>query len=201
MDAEIQKELEELQNLPEAELDETQQNRLNELNQEAEAEKTAEQSKELQSALAQKDHFREKAEKAQKDFDEYKSKHPETELPAGTPKEDVEIWEASNDPLEIVKFNKVLKDYDEAETEFIMQNSPTRNLEGIMKAVENPMVQAAIQGMRDKAEAENKVPPPSSPSSTVKVVDAEKAVRDGTVAEDVAERYKKLEESGTGEGL
>lgn len=64
MDEQIQKELQELQNLENSgSLDDTQQSRLTVLNMLNEAEKTAQQkSKDLESALAQKEHFRTKLE-------------------------------------------------------------------------------------------------------------------------------------------
>lgn len=68
MDTKIQNELQELQNLETAgTLDDSQQSRLIVLKQLDEAEKTAQQkSKDLESALAQKEHFRTKLEDTEK---------------------------------------------------------------------------------------------------------------------------------------
>ncbi len=159
MEEKIQKELEELQKLSEAELDETQQNRLNELKSWADAEKTAtEKSTDLQSALAQKEHFRTKAETAEAKLKELGDKNT-------NPDDKTEIWEASTDPLEIVKLGKTLKDYNEEETEFIIQNAPTKDINGIIEATKKPFVQIAIQAMREKVATERATPSPSDASS------------------------------------
>lgn len=72
MDKNIQKELQELQNLETAgSIDEVQQSRLSVLKMVDEAEKTADKkSKDLESALAQKDHFRTKLEETEKKYAE-----------------------------------------------------------------------------------------------------------------------------------
>ncbi len=115
-----------------------------------------EKSKELQSAIAQKEHFRSKSEKLQAELEALKGV-PKTEKP--------EEWVASTDPLEIVRLGKSLKDYSESETEFIIRNSTTKDIDGIMKAERDPMVQIAIQASREKVARENKIPEPSSPSA------------------------------------
>ncbi|HDY66392.1 MAG TPA: hypothetical protein ENH85_01225 [Candidatus Scalindua sp.] len=182
-----------------------------ELKERFSGEENPEQSTELQSALAQKEHFRTKHGKAQKEFEDYKKVNP-PKSPPKPPKsktkeeegeeepEDAEVWEASKDPLEIIKFNKTLQKYSEEETEFIMRNAPTKNLEGIIKATEDPMVQAAIQGMRDKVAKENKVPPPSPPGSPPKPADVEKTVKEGKEAEEVEKEIERTEQ-GKGEGV
>jgi len=134
--------------------------------QSPEAEKPEEKSKELQSALAQKEHYRKKLEElqaSQKDTPET-SKAPET-----SKKEAKEEWTAPNDPIELAKLGKVLGKYSDEETEFIMRNAPSRDLAGIMKAEQDQMVQSAIQSQREKVEKEKQTPPPSTkqvPSET-----------------------------------
>jgi len=162
-----------------------------------EAEKpTEEKSKEFQSMEAQKKHFQEKADKLQKELEEIKPKPAETPEEKGTEK--AEIWEMSNDPMEVVELGKVLQDYSKDETEFIMKNAPTKNLEGIIKATENPMVQAAIQGMREKAEKESKTPSPSSPTPGEPEVSTVEVVSKGPeeVVELAKKRYEELEKKG-----
>ena len=83
---------------------------------------------------------------------------------AKSSKEEPEVWKASNDPLEVVKLGKALKDYDEQETEFIIKNASTRDIEGILKAEKDEMVQLAIKSRREKVAKENKVPLSSSAS-------------------------------------
>ena len=106
---------------------------------------------EIQKRDAQIKHWREKAQKLEK-------KVPKAES------ENVEEWNAPSDPLEVVKLGKVLKDYDEQETEFIIKNAPTKDIEGIIKAEKDEMVQFAIKSRREKVAKENKVPSPSSSS-------------------------------------
>lgn len=111
---------------------------------------------EIQRRDAQIAHWREKAEKAEGELKTYKPEKAKS-------KEDVEEWQASKDPLEIVRLGKSLKDYDEDETEFIIRNAQSKNIDGIMKAEKDEMVQMAIKSRREKLAKENKVPSPSSP--------------------------------------
>jgi hypothetical protein len=120
-------------------------------------------SKDLQSALAQKEHFREKVEKLQKEVEGLKNNPPK--VPSLKTNEKVEEWKASEDPLAIVKLTKVLKDYNEDETEFILKNAPSRDIEGIAEAIKNPYVQSAIQAMREKVASEQATPEPSGVNS------------------------------------
>jgi len=163
-----------------------------------EAEKP-EQSKDLQSALAQKEHFREKAEAAEKQLEALKKENPPKETPEGDT-EKAEVWEMSNDPLEVVELGKLLSDYTKEETEFILRNAPTRNVEGIRKAIEDPMVTTAIQGIRDKAEKENKTPAPGSPNFSDVTYSAEEAVKEGNEMDEVRKRYEKVNRE-KGEGV
>ena len=151
------KEFEELQNLEkEGLLDETQKARLEELK--IEAEKTAEEkSKELQSALAQKEHFRTKAEKleAEKKTLEEKLKGTGQVMPT--------------DPLEIVKLGKALAEYSEEEVDFIIRNASEKSPEGIIKASKDEWVMTAIQARRDKVEKEKQTLEPSTRTTPSKV--------------------------------
>jgi hypothetical protein len=113
-------------------------------------EKTEEEkSKELQSALAQKEHFRKK-------YEDLRAEKEKPESQIGTPK--------SFDPMETVKISKVLNKYNDEESEFILSRAGSSSFEAIKKAEEDKWTQIAIQGMRDKVAKEQKVPTPSSPS-------------------------------------
>ena len=189
MEENIKTELETLTNLSEAERDENQQNRFKELNSWAEAEKTAEEkSKDLQSAIAQKEHFRTKHEETQKELDVLKGGKP-----LGVKPEVSEEWIASNDPLEIVRLGKTLQGFDEKETEFIIRNAPTRDIEGIIKSSQDEWVKTAIEAKGEKVVKENKIPSPSSPSGITSRNDASKAVSEGNVAEAAAKKEAELE--------
>jgi hypothetical protein len=160
------------------------------------AEKTEDKSKELQSALAQKEHFREKVDKLEKELEKFKPKEHKQE-----PKE--EVWEATGDPMESVRLGKSLKDFSEEETEFIIRNAPTKNVEGIIKASKDEWVLAAIEKQREKVAAENKTPAPSSPSPSNTYKTAEEAVKEGEEKEleDIKNRVEKLEKEEEGAGI
>ena len=200
MDENIQKELEELQNLPEAERDETQQNRFKELTSWAESEKTAtEKSKELESALAQKEHFRTKFEKTE-------AEKKELEIKLGGAGQAQTI---PQDPIQVAKLANALKDFNEDETSYIITyakgkfNTLTPSPEQIIEAAKDGKVQTLIQAEREKVVKEKQVPPPSSPSGSQKVVDAEKLVREGKELEEIKKQAKALEEKEgrIGEGI
>lgn len=150
MEEEFKNELQELQNLETAgSLDDSQQSRLSVLNMVNEAEKTATQkSKDLDSALAQKEHFRTKFEELEKKQKE-SNKEGEQKL---------------YDPFESVKLGKVLQGYDESETDFIIRNAKSKSIEDIQVAAKDEMVQSAIMSRREKVAKENKVPGSSSSS-------------------------------------
>ena len=95
-----------------------------------------------------------------------KAKLKQTNLPEEkeTSEEEVEEWEAPSDPLEVVKLGKVLKDYTEEETEFIIRNAPTKNIDGIINAEKDEMVQLAIKSKREKvAKEKHLIPLPLNP--------------------------------------
>jgi len=115
--------------------------------------KPEEKSKELQSALAQKDHYREKFEKAQKELKEFQK---------ATPK-DVEIPTSSN-PMEVVRLAKALEGYSEEEVAFISRNASDKSIDSLIKATKDDWVKTAIQGQRDKVEKEKGTPSPTSPA-------------------------------------
>ena len=195
MDKQIQNELEELQKLSEAERDEIQLNRLEELTKLADAEKTAEKSKELQSALAQKEHFREKAEKFEARVKELEEK--------ANPNEPFSKGETPQSPLDIVKLGKALNKYDETEVDFIIRNAQDKSPEGIIKASQDEWVKDAIQARREKVAKEQKIPAPSAPSGTASSIDVTKIVKEGerSIAESVAKKVAELEARERGGGI
>jgi hypothetical protein len=110
-----------------------------------------EKSKELQSALAQKEHFREKFEEAKK------------QLEAKTPTEGVKDNIANRaNPMEVVKLAKALEGYSEEETSFIIRNAKSERPEDIIGAASDEWVKDAIQARREKVEKEKKIPAPDS---------------------------------------
>lgn len=115
-------------------------------------EKTEDKSKELLSALAQKDHFREKAEKA-----EAKAKELEEKLSKASPG-----VQAPVDPLKLVEFAKAVDGFSAEEIGFAAKNAKDRTPEAIMEALKDPWVNDAIQARRDKVDKEKKALEPES---------------------------------------
>jgi len=163
MEEKIQKEFKELQNLEaEGGLDETQTARLSFLKAFEQAEKTAEEkSKELKSALAQKEHFRTKAEKAEADRAALEEKL----------KGNIEVKNLN--PLEVVKLGKSLANYNEQETEYVIERAKGKfnTLEPtpaqIIEASKDEMTQLTITAMREKVK-KDKTPPPSGKQDVTK---------------------------------
>lgn len=115
---------------------------------------------EIQRRDAQIAHWREKAEKAEQKLNTFN----QPSNPSPEPKKDnVEIWEAPQDPLEVVRLGKALQNYDPEETEFIIRNASNKTIDGIIKAEQDEMVQLAIKSRREKVAKENKIPAPGSP--------------------------------------
>lgn len=120
---------------------------------ETKSEKTG-KSKDLESALAQKKHYREKLEKAERELEELKSKM--------TPKEGKKL--SNLEPMSVVRLAKALGDYTEDEVEFITRNAKGDNPEDIIEASKDEWVQSAITSRREKVAKERQTPDPSSPS-------------------------------------
>ena len=110
-------------------------------------------SKELQSALAQKDHFREKFEKSEADRKALEEQLNKRIKSTGQPQ---------IDPIETVKLAKAVSDNTEEELEFIIRNAKDKTPQGIVEAKSDPWVKAAINGMREKAEKERQTLAPST---------------------------------------
>jgi len=108
-----------------------------------------EQSKDLQSALAQKEHWRKKAEEA------------EAKLRSATPQVSTSN---TSDPMETVKISKILSKYNDEESEFILERAGKVSFDAIKRAEEDKWTQTAINAMREKVAKENKIPAPGSSS-------------------------------------
>ena len=149
-------------------------------------EKSDEQDKEIQTRDAQIAHWRDKAKKL-----EEKVKNLETSKPKNS--EDEEIWETTNDPMDTIRLGKSLKDYSEEETEFIIQNAPTKNIKGIMDAEKNEMVRLAIQAKREKVAKEKSLAPNTNQPESEKPKTIEERLKE---AKTFDEEEKILNESG-----
>jgi len=138
---------------------ETPENEQVETTPEVKQEEKPEENKDLQSALAQKEHYKTKFEKSEADnktLREEKSKVNNKEV----------AEQITQDPLEIVKLTKALGSFSEDEVEFILKNADGKTPEDIVKATKDEWVQTAITAKREKVANENNIPAPSSPSTT-----------------------------------
>ena len=122
---------------------------------ETQPEKTDDKSIDVQSVLAQKEHFRTKAEKLETELNELKNKP----APVANPTQGI-------DPLEVVKLGKAVAAYDEEETSFIIRNAKDKSPKGIIDASKDEWVQTAITARREKVAKEKQILGPSSPGST-----------------------------------
>ncbi len=112
-----------------------------------------EQDKSIKTAIAQKEHFKEKALKLETQLKELQAKMPTT---APTPQ----------DPLELVKLAKALEGYDEEETQFIVRNAKSKDVKAIVEASKDDWVKTAIEAKREKDKKDNKIPSPDNPSGS-----------------------------------
>jgi hypothetical protein len=153
---------------------ETPKNEEEEESSETPEEKTEEKSdsKELQSALAQKEHFRKKYEKAQEEL----SKH-------NVPQETKDASkEPEQNPMEIVKLAKALEKFNEEEIEFVTRNATDKSVDGILKAAKDEWVNDAITARREKVAKENSIPEPSTKQEAVESKE-KKSLRDMSIDE------------------
>lgn len=111
-----------------------------------EAEKPEEKSDKLKQLEAQKRHWRDKAERMERELKE-----------KGTPV-------SSASPMEFVKLAKALSGYSEEEVEFITRNAKNTSIDSIIEASKDEWVQTAISAKREKVERNKKIPSPSSAS-------------------------------------
>lgn len=104
----------------------------------------------LKTALAQKEHFKEKAQKLEAQLKEVQGK-----IPQGT--------QVGQDPRDVVKLAKALEGFSEEETEFIYRNAKGGDISNIIEASKDDWVKTAIEAKREKLQKDNKIPSPSNP--------------------------------------
>jgi len=120
-----------------------------------------EKSKDLQSAIAQKEHFRTKLEKSEAD-----KKALEDKLKGFSS-------QTTGDPMEAVRLGKALADTSEEEADIIITyakgkfNNLKPTPEQIIQASKDEWIMTAIKSKREKVAGENKTPEPSSPISVI----------------------------------
>lgn len=149
------------------------------------AEKPEDKSKDLQSALAQKEHWREKAEKLEKRLES-------SNIPTGT------------NPMEVVRLAKALEKYNEDEVEFITRNASEKSIDGIINASQDEWVRTAIDARREKVKNENAVPEPSSPFSVVRetpIPERYQRDKEDDVRDAMLKRLKRVTKEGGTSGI
>lgn len=110
-------------------------------------------SKELLSALAQKEHFRTKTEALETKVKELEGKLSQ---PIHTEKS------VFADPLQAVKLGKALQDYSEEELGVIMDVAKSTTPEAILEAANKQWVRDAIQSKREKVALEKRALEPDT---------------------------------------
>jgi len=149
-----------------------------------------EQSKDLQSAIAQKEHFRSKLEKAEAD-----KVALETRLKGFSS-------QPTGSPMEAVRLGKALAEHSEEEADMVITyakgkfDTLTPTPEQIIQASKDDWVATAISANREKVAGENKTPEPSSPASTIGGLNSEDVEKLDTKA--FAKLVRKGMEGGTG---
>jgi len=113
-----------------------------------------EKSNDLKSALAQKEHFREKAQKLEEQLKAAQGKNQEGN------KNESNVSNGT-DPLEIVTLSKSLSSYSDEETKLIIDAAKDKTPKGILAALNSEVVKDAIAYRREKVERENKRPEPT----------------------------------------
>ncbi len=125
--------------------------------EEGENPEKSEGQKELKSALAQKEHYREKNERTEKELEEAKKRLEE--LQKSLPKEEREKRAKVNasDPIDLVKTVSALKDYSSDEIEEISAYARGKGV-SLSEAAQSDFVKRAIAKSREEVEAEQKIP-------------------------------------------
>jgi len=141
-----------------------------------------EKSKELQSAIAQKEHFKKKFEDSQKTIEELRR----------DPKSSSQV--SSMDTMQAVRLSKALQGFSEEETDFILRNTSSKTPDEIIKASQDEWVKEAIQARRAKAAAQNKVPSPGSSSPFASTVKSPQEVNDMIEGKSKEERSRIMQE-------
>jgi hypothetical protein len=176
MEKKFQDKLEELKKLQDAgTLEENQKGEFEMLTQLAATEKTVEEKSKLaETALAQKEHFRTKFEELEK-----KPKENQGGAPA-----------ASNiDPLEITRLGKQLAQYNDQETDLIIDmakgkfGTSTPSPAQIMEASKDQWIQIAINANREKVEKEQALLPSNKQPDTKKPMNLEQSLENASLEE------------------
>jgi len=88
------------------------------------------------------------------------------------------------DSVDLIKLGKKLQDYSDSELDFVVDYAKSKKPEDVLKALENPYVQAGIQAQREKTERERVLTPNGAqgefdkPKSFVDQLNSAKSLRE-----------------------
>lgn len=98
------------------------------------------------------------------------------------------------DSVDLIKLGKKLQDYSDEELDFVTEHAKSKKPEEILKALENPFIQAGIQSHREKVEKEKLT---LKPSGTQQEVDQPQTLTERLErAQTLGEKQAILEEHG-----
>lgn len=126
-------------------------------------------------------------------YDRFKEVNDELARLKKQPAPKGEKSDESVDALEFIKLGKKLQDYSDEELDFATEHAKSKNPEAILKALDNEMVQLAIQGRREKIEKEKLA---LRPTGTQADSDEPKSLTERLARASVAEKEKILSEAG-----
>lgn len=101
--------------------------------------------------------------------------------------------ESDIDSIDQIKLGKKLHDYSDDELDFVTEHAKSKKPEDVLKALENPFVQAGIQAHREKLEKEKLA---LTPSSTQSESDRPKTLQERLVGASLEEKERILSEMG-----
>jgi hypothetical protein len=147
-----------------------------------------EKSKDWQSLEAQKKHFQEKSQKLEEELRKYKGS------PTNTPSQ------PSSDNMETIKVSRLLADYNDDESDFILKNSGSSSYNAIKSTLDNDWIKDAIKARREKVAREKMTPAPSGASGGFSPdLEIKSDMSEGDVIEIQRKRLQQAESEGRAE--
>lgn len=119
-----------------------------------------------------------RAEKAEKSL-------PQKDLSKGSP--------GNPDAIDLIKLGKKLQDYTDDELDFVTEHAKSKKPEDILKALENPFIQAGIEANRQKVAKERQA---LTPSDTQSEANAPKSLAEKLAGASLEDKEKLLTEMG-----
>lgn len=98
----------------------------------------------------------------------------------------------AGDPIDLIKLGKKLQDYTDDELDFVTDFAKSKKPDAILKALENPFVQAGISAQRTKVEKEKGL----TPSGTQPELTREKSLKEKLSEANDSEKEELLKKVG-----